>query len=57
MKVVIGGKKVKLRDGDLLGVGGEARVYAWSGKAVKIYHPVPKGLTRDQRRLALVIET
>jgi hypothetical protein len=38
MKVVVGNKKVTLADADLLGVGGEARVYRCGDRALKIYH-------------------
>ncbi|MFO0678559.1 MAG: hypothetical protein U0169_18635 [Polyangiaceae bacterium] len=38
------GRAVELRDDDLLGEGGEGRVYAWEGRAVKIYHVArPRG--------------
>ncbi len=53
MRVSIGKERVELADVDLLGVGGEARVFSWRGRAVKVYHPVPTGLTRKQRSLAL----
>ena len=53
MRVSIGKERVELTDVDLLGVGGEAQVFSWRGRAVKVYHPVPTGLTRKQRSLAL----
>ncbi|MBI3182603.1 MAG: hypothetical protein HYZ28_10750 [Myxococcales bacterium] len=40
MDVLIGGERARLSDADLLGVGGEARVYRWRDLAVKIFHPV-----------------
>ena len=38
MNLRIGKERVKLTDADLLGAGGEARVYRWRDRAVKIYH-------------------
>ena len=38
MQAFIGGAKVTLTDNELLGVGGEARVYRWRDRAVKVYH-------------------
>ena len=49
MKVVIGGKAVTLSDTDVLGVGGEAVVYKWMDRAVKIYHPPAATLSAQER--------
>src|SRR4051812_31673265 len=38
MNLRIGKERVQLDDADLLGAGGEARVYRWRDRAVKIYH-------------------
>jgi len=38
MNVLIGNERARLGDKDLLGVGGEARVYRWRDRAVKIFH-------------------
>ncbi len=43
MDVLLGQKRVVLKDADLLGEGGEARVYRWRDLAVKLFHPVPAG--------------
>lgn len=40
MNVLIGRERARLGDKDLLGVGGEARVYRWRDRAVKIFHDV-----------------
>ncbi|MDB4993391.1 MAG: hypothetical protein JWM74_823 [Myxococcaceae bacterium] len=50
MKVVIGGKSVRLAEKDLLGAGGEARVYRAGDRAVKIFHPIDASLP-DAARL------
>ncbi|MBI4863886.1 MAG: hypothetical protein HY815_27050 [Candidatus Riflebacteria bacterium] len=52
MKVRIGTESVKLGDADLLGAGGEARVYRWRDLAVKIYHPVDPALAGGARQAA-----
>ena len=49
MRVTIGGRRVTLADQDLLGVGGEARVYRHGDLAVKIFHPIPRGLHPAER--------
>jgi len=38
MKVIIKGKRVTLKDKDVLGTGGEATVIRWDNQAVKLYH-------------------
>ena len=38
MNLWINQERVRLVDGDLLGVGGEARVYRWKDFAVKVFH-------------------
>lgn len=35
--VLVGGRRVSLDDRDLLGAGGEGRVYRWGDRAVKVY--------------------
>ena len=39
MNVRIGSQRARLVDADLLGAGGEARVFRFRDRAVKIYHP------------------
>jgi hypothetical protein len=51
-RVRLCGKLLTLRDKALLGQGGEARVYAHSGRAIKVYHPIPTGLETSARRAA-----
>lgn len=50
----LGARRVRLDDRQLLGVGGEARVYGLPGEdlALKIYHPIDVRLTRSEKRLA-----
>ena len=51
MQVLINKKKVNLSK--QIGVGGEATIYEWKDKAVKIYHPIsslPAGQRRSARR-------
>jgi hypothetical protein len=43
MRVLIDSQAVTLTDRDQIGVGGEATVYRWRDRAVKIYHPLPTG--------------
>lgn len=43
MEVHFKGARVKLRDADQVGEGGEARVFAHQGLALKVFHPVPPG--------------
>ncbi len=52
MNVTIAGKRVRLTDADILGVGGEARVYRHADLAVKIFHPVDRSLPAKRRRAA-----
>ena len=40
MDVFFANTRVRLKDSDLLGEGGEARVFRWKDKAVKIFHPI-----------------
>ncbi len=40
MNVLIGATPARLADRDLLGAGGEARVYRFGDRALKIYHPI-----------------
>lgn len=51
MRVTVGGKRVDLDDKDLLGMGGEARVYRFSDLALKIYHAVDPKLPAAERSL------
>ena len=44
MQVIIGKARVTLDDRELLGAGGEGRVYKWRDRAVKIHHAVSSGL-------------
>lgn len=58
MQVTIGGTRVRLGDADLIGVGGEARVYRVGGRAAKIFHRPDPGAppaerARAERLLAL----
>lgn len=58
MDLFLAGQRVRLNDSDLLGEGGEARVYRWKDLAVKVFHPVPPGqpaaaAVRDQKLLKL----
>ena len=51
MQVLINKKRVNLSK--QIGVGGEATIYEWKDKAVKIYHPIsslPAGQRRSARR-------
>lgn len=50
----LGARRVRLDDQQLLGVGGEARVYGLPGEdlALKIYHPIDVRLTRSEKQLA-----
>ena len=38
MNVFLGGTRIRLKDADLLGEGGEARVYRFGDQAVKLFH-------------------
>lgn len=40
MNLTLQGKRVTVTDQDLLGEGGEARVYRWQDLALKVFHPV-----------------
>lgn len=50
MKVMIKGKHVSVTDRDLLGVGGEARVYRYGRHALKIFHPINNKLPAAERQ-------
>ena len=39
MDLYLSGKRVRVTDADLLGEGGEARVYRHAGAALKVFHP------------------
>ena len=51
MDIFVEGKKVRLSPKDILGTGGEAQVFKWGNKAVKIFHKPESGW--DRNRLAL----
>jgi hypothetical protein len=51
----IGQTRVRLGDRDLLGVGGEANVYGYRDRAVKIYHPAPAGDAAARARVELAL--
>ncbi|MDP1822180.1 MAG: hypothetical protein Q8L48_03030 [Archangium sp.] len=56
MDVYLSGKRVKVSDSDLLGEGGEARVYRLGGAALKLFHPPTDALGKrllDQKLLKL----
>lgn len=46
MDLFLSGKRVKVSDADLLGEGGEARVYRHGGSALKLFHPATDALAR-----------
>lgn len=46
MDVYVEGARVRLKDADLLGEGGEARVFRWKDRAVKVFHPAAAGRAR-----------
>jgi hypothetical protein len=59
MKVLLNGKEVSVTDRNLLGVGGEARVYRHRNHALKIFHPIDKGLPaadRKQQQLLMALK-
>lgn len=49
MDVSLSGKRVKVSDADLLGEGGEARVYRLGTQALKIFHPGGDARLFDQK--------
>lgn len=56
MDVYLSGKRVKVSDSDLLGEGGEARVYRLNGAALKVFHARTDALGQrlmDQKLLKL----
>lgn len=54
MDAWLAGKKVRVSDADLLGEGGEARVYRHAGAALKLFHPPADAAAR--RLLGLKVE-
>ncbi|MCC6337824.1 MAG: hypothetical protein IT380_27995 [Myxococcales bacterium] len=46
MHVFVDQQRVTLKDSDLVGEGGEARVYRHGGVALKLFHPATDALTR-----------
>lgn len=55
MDLRLGQERLQLSDADLLGEGGEARVYGWRDLAVKVFHPRTKG-SREAAVLAQKLE-
>ncbi|MCC6748461.1 MAG: hypothetical protein IT371_12430 [Deltaproteobacteria bacterium] len=49
LQVFLHGKRVQLKDQDLLGAGGEARVYRHRDLALKIFHPVDPAAPADEQ--------
>ncbi len=49
MNVWVGTERARLSDKDLLGVGGEARVYRWRDLALKLFHPVDRTVPSAER--------
>jgi hypothetical protein len=47
--LVVAGERVAVGDADLIGVGGEGRVYRWNGRAVKVFHDAAAGLPARER--------
>jgi hypothetical protein len=56
MDVFIAGTRVRLKDSDLLGEGGEARVFRWKDRAVKVFHPVDAANVAEARVRATKLE-
>ncbi len=52
MQVFSAGHGLKLNDKNLLGIGGEARVYRWRNLAVKILHPIDPKLAGAEKSRA-----
>lgn len=50
MRVKLSGKTIRLQPKNLLGVGGEARVYAHGDRALKIFHPIDSALSGSALR-------
>ncbi len=47
MELIVGGERARVADPDLLGEGGEARVYGWKELALKIFHrPGPDAVSQ-----------
>ena len=53
MRVICGGKPLSLEDHDLLGQGGEARVYRHGVQALKVFHDVDPALPLTEREYAV----
>lgn len=56
MDVYIANARVRLKDSDLLGEGGEARVFRWKDQAVKVFHPVDGSNAAEVRVRAVKLE-
>ena len=56
MNLHLGQEVARVTDQDLLGEGGEARVYRWRDLALKVFHPAPKKDAAAARALALKLE-
>ena len=59
MDVFFASARVRLKDADLLGEGGEARVYRFNDLALKVFHPVapgtPEAAVRAQKLKKLAV--
>ena len=56
MDVFVASTRVRLQDSDLLGEGGEARVFRWKDRAVKVFHPVDPANAPESRVRAVKLE-
>jgi hypothetical protein len=56
MDVFVANSRVRLKDSDLLGEGGEARVFRWKNCAVKVFHTVSPGNDSEARVRAAKLE-
>ncbi|MBX7100287.1 MAG: hypothetical protein K1X89_21400 [Myxococcaceae bacterium] len=50
MKLTHLGQRFSVTDADLLGEGGEAKVFRWKDLAVKVFHPVRRGTPEEALR-------
>lgn len=49
VKLLLRNQPISLTDGDLIGIGGEAKVYRRGSEAVKIYHDIESSLSPTKR--------
>ncbi len=56
MDVFVANTRLRLKDSDLLGEGGEARVFRWKDRAVKLFHPVDPANVAEARVRAVKLE-